>query len=127
MFFISFVVVDEDGMVDKHEHIFDVYTKMYDFIGCNVKVLSAQDLRDYYKSKHPELFIRHSDTSSSDSSDIETGCSDSSDSDASYSDTSDGSSSRFDVEVYQAAEFFVEVHSNGHFILDECSFNKVGL
>ena len=61
VFFISLVGVDKKGNVDqdehiynvgKYEHIFDIYTKWYDFVGSNVKVLSAQDLRDFYKSKH---------------------------------------------------------------------------
>ena len=52
VFFISLVGVDNEGNVDEYEHIFDVYTKNYDFLGSNVKVLSAQDLRDFYKSRH---------------------------------------------------------------------------
>ena len=52
VFFMSFVGVDEKGFVKEHEHIFDIYTKEYDFLGCDVKVLSAQDLWDFYKSKH---------------------------------------------------------------------------
>ena len=53
VFFMSFVGVDERGFVKEHEHIFDIYTKEYDFLGCDVKVISAQDLWDFYKSKHP--------------------------------------------------------------------------
>ena len=52
VFFMSFVGVDFYGFVKEHEHIFDIYTKEYDFLGCDVKVLSAQDLWDFYKSKH---------------------------------------------------------------------------
>ena len=51
VFFISLVGVDNEGNVDEHEHIFDVYTKEYDFKGSSVKVLSAQDLRDFYQSE----------------------------------------------------------------------------
>ena len=111
VFFISLVGMDNKGNVDEHEHIFDIYTKWYDFLGSNVKVLSAQDLRDYYKSKHPD----------SSTSDTDTGSNDSSDSDASYSDTCDSTS---EADVYQMAEFFVEEHSNGHFIVDECPFKR---
>ena len=53
VFFMSFVGVNSQGFVEEHEHIFDIYTKLYDFLGCDVKVISAQDLWDFYKSKHP--------------------------------------------------------------------------
>ena len=52
MFFISLVGVDEKGFVDKYKHIFDIFTKEYDFLGCDVQVISAQDLWKFYKSKH---------------------------------------------------------------------------
>ena len=52
MFFISLVGVDAYGFVDEHEHIFDLYTKLYDFQGSNVKVISAQDLLSFYASNH---------------------------------------------------------------------------
>ena len=50
---MSFVGVNAEGFVEEHEHIFDIYTKLYDFLGCNVNVISAQDLWDFFKSKHP--------------------------------------------------------------------------
>ena len=31
VFFISLVGVDENGFVDEHERIFDLYTELYDF------------------------------------------------------------------------------------------------
>ena len=52
VFFISFVGVDEMGMVDEFEHIFDIISKEYDFDECDVKVISAQDLWNFYQSKH---------------------------------------------------------------------------
>ena len=52
VFFVSLVGVDKYGFVKEHEHIFDIYTKKYDFLGCDVKVISAQDLWNFYKSKH---------------------------------------------------------------------------
>ena len=52
VFFISLVGVDEQGFVCTHEHIFDLYTKLYDFQGSNVKVISAQDLHNFYTSNH---------------------------------------------------------------------------
>ena len=52
VFFISLVGVDEDGFLDEHDHIFDLYTKLYDFQGSNVKVISAQDLHSFYTSNH---------------------------------------------------------------------------
>ena len=52
VFFVSLVGVDERGIIDENEHIFDIYTRLYDFLGCDVKVISAQDLWDFYESKH---------------------------------------------------------------------------
>ena len=51
-FFISLVGVDSKGFVEEHEHIFDIYSKEYDFFGCDVKAISAQDLWMFYDSKH---------------------------------------------------------------------------
>ena len=51
-FFISLVGVDSKGFVEEHEHIFDIYSKEYDFFGCDVKAISAQDLWMFYESKH---------------------------------------------------------------------------
>ena len=50
---MSLVGVDPEGFVVEHEHIFDIFTKEYDFLGSDVKVISAQDLWNFYKSKHP--------------------------------------------------------------------------
>ena len=45
--------MSEYGNVEEHEHIFDIYTKLYDYIlGSDVKVISAQDLWKFYESKH---------------------------------------------------------------------------
>ena len=52
VYFISLVGVNEEGFVDEHEHIFDIYTKSYDFLGHDVKVKSAQDLWDFYEANH---------------------------------------------------------------------------
>ena len=52
VFFISLVGVDSKGSVDEHEHIFDIYSKEYDFFGCDVKAISAQDLWNFYKYMH---------------------------------------------------------------------------
>ena len=72
VFFISLVGVNELGIVDNDEYIFDVYTKSYDFRGSYVKVVSAQDLWAFYESKNKganqkdvdiyfltEFFIQH--------------------------------------------------------------------
>ena len=53
VFFMSLAGVNVRGLVEKHEYIFDIYTKEYDFLGCDVKVISAQDLWSFYQSKHP--------------------------------------------------------------------------
>ena len=52
--------MDRKGFVDEHAHIFDIYTKEYDFFGFNVKVISAQDLRDFYKKHHKMKTFRNS-------------------------------------------------------------------
>ena len=52
VFFISLVGVNDKGIVDEDEYIFDIYTKLYDFHGSNVKVVSAQDLWTFYESKN---------------------------------------------------------------------------
>ena len=51
VFFISMVGVYKE-YADKHEHIFDLYTKEYDFFGTDVQVISAQDLWTFYESKN---------------------------------------------------------------------------
>ena len=57
VFFISLVGLDEDGLgfVDEYEHIFDIYTKNYDFLGSDVKVISAQDLWEFYEKNNRRL------------------------------------------------------------------------
>ena len=45
------VGVNENGSVAKNEHIFDIFTKLYDFSGSDVQVMSAQDLWKFYESK----------------------------------------------------------------------------
>ena len=72
VFFLSLVGVNGLGKVDEHEHLFDIFTKLYDFIGHKVQVLSAQDLWNFYRSKNKgaerkdvsiyelvEFFIQH--------------------------------------------------------------------
>ena len=98
VFFISLVGADKWGFVDKDEHIFDIYTKQYDFHGCNVKVISAQDLRNFY-AKHHKLdlfrnFFRRK-------------------------------AQKKKVDIYTMAEFFVDQHRNGHFVVDECPFREI--
>ena len=52
VFFISAVGVDKWGKVEEDEYIFDVYTRLYDFLGSDVRVITAQDLWHFYKSKN---------------------------------------------------------------------------
>ena len=101
VFFISLVGVDTKGFVNNHEHIFDIYTKEYDFHGCNgnVKVISAQDLKNFY-AKHPKL-----DT---------------------FKNYFRRKVQKKKVYIYTMAEFFVEQHSNGQFVVDECPFRPNG-
>ena len=72
VFFISMVGVDQQGIVDDHQHIFDIYTKLYDFLGNTVQIKSAQDLWSFYAERNKganrekiniyqlvEFFVRH--------------------------------------------------------------------
>ena len=72
VFFLSLVGVGSGGKVDEYEHLFDIFTKLYDFSGCKVQVLSAQDLWTFYQSENEgakgnavsiydlvEFFIQH--------------------------------------------------------------------
>ena len=52
VYFISLVGVNEFGIVEKDEYIFDIYTKTYEFHGSNVKVVSAPDLWVFYQSQN---------------------------------------------------------------------------
>ena len=52
VFFLSLVGVNKRGFVDEYEYIFDLFTKIYDFQGSNVQVISAHDLWAFYESKN---------------------------------------------------------------------------
>ena len=72
VFFISLVGVTGYGIVANDEYIFDIYSKLYDFHGSHVKVVSAQDIWAFYESQNKgakredvdiyflvEFFIKH--------------------------------------------------------------------
>ena len=70
VFFLSMVgihveYVEEMGnnvmFVAEHEHIFDIYSKEYDFHGTDVKVISAQDLWTFYESRNKGANPKHYD------------------------------------------------------------------
>ena len=94
VYFISLVGVDTKGKVDYHEHIFDLYTKLYDFDGVNVNVLSAQDLLSFYQRQNILQRMRRP-----------------------YRNVTN-------TDIYSLVKFFVESNPDGHFILDECPFYK---
>ena len=98
VFFISLVGTDEFGFVNYHEHIFDIYTKEYEFVGRSVKVISALDLNNFYIKHHKMETFRNVF-----SSEIHF---------------------RKTVDIYTMVKFFVEQHSNGHFVVDECPFRR---
>ena len=52
VFFISLVGSDPFGKVDDNEHIFDIYTKMYDFHATDVIAKSVQDLWEWQEEKN---------------------------------------------------------------------------
>ena len=120
VYFISMVGVNEYGVVDEHEHIFDIFTKTYDFIGSNVQVISAQDLWKFYeeqnsyikglvkkltKLEHPPLSGKICENKKKYNKYIEK---------YSYE--------RRTINIYQLVEFFIHHHPNGHYVVDECPF-----
>ena len=42
------------GKIDDYEKIFDIYTKLYDFLDTDVKVITQQDLWKFYNSHHKD-------------------------------------------------------------------------
>ena len=101
VYYISMVGADENGIVYEHEHIFDMYTKEYDFVGSNVRVISAQDLWKFYASKNKGMKLFNIFTLVEEAK-------------------------REKVDIYFLVEFFIKHHRNGHFVLDECPFSKQG-
>ena len=81
------------GKVEEHEHIFDIFTKLYDFREKNVQVISAQDLLHFYNTHQPE-----------------------------DNGTEKSNITSKEVDIYFLLQFFVEKHPDGHFIIDEFPF-----
>ena len=54
VFFISLVGVNANGFVDDDEHVYDIYTKDYDFGGSSVRFMSAQDLWEDFNVHHKQ-------------------------------------------------------------------------
>ena len=108
VYFISLVGVDKLGEISRFEHIYDVYTKLYDFVSTDVIVLSAQDLwRIYQERKQHEqptgILKRIVKSMSCGTKHNETF----------YLE---------DDEIYSVVESFIKNNANGHFIIDECPF-----
>lgn len=129
VFFVSLAGVDRCGYVDEHEYIFDLYTKLYDFQGTNVKVISAQDLWDFYESKHKpvstsvefEQNIRHKRRTFRDFFTFKKKLKERKDVNQQIKDRVE-SPDENEIDVYKMAEFFIDEHSDGHFVVDECPF-----
>ena len=81
------------GKVEEHEHIFDIFTKLYDFREKNVQVISAQDSLHFYNT-------HQSEDNGTEKSNI----------------------TSKEVDIYFLLQFFVEKHPDGHFIIDEFPF-----
>ena len=121
VYFISLVGVGRDGNVDVVEYIYDVYTKLYDFLSTDVKILSAQDLWNIYQKQHtkqreieePKGIVKRIVKAMS--CRREHG-----------SLINDGTICSKDVDIYQLVESFIKNNSDGHFIIDECPFIKQG-
>ena len=124
VYFISMVGVNEYGVVDEHEHIFDIFTKTYDFIGSNVQVISAQDLWKFYCGDYEEGHLE-SKSSGEKVTQLEH---------RPYYPTNFAtlgkigekilfsSDRRIYINIYQLVEFFIHHHPNGHYVVDECPF-----
>ena len=97
VFFISMVGANKYGVVDEHEHIFDIFTKTYDFMASNIQVKSAQDLWKFYVERNPEVKILNKFI---------------------WKQAAD----RKKITIYQLIEFFIRHHPSGHYVLDECPF-----
>ena len=92
VYFISLVGVAKHGKVDDDEHIFDLYTKLYDFDGADVEVLSAQDLLSFYQRQNILQRMRRR-----------------------YRNVTN-------TDIYSLVKLFIQSNPDGHFILDECPF-----
>ena len=117
VFFLSLLGVNALGDVEEHEHIFDIYTKEYEFAGKNVAFKSAQDLLEFYEQKsiNPNL----ADQLVGEEDDINVGIEvDITNANESLNNTIDKSK----PHIYSLVEFFIEHNSNGHFFIDECPF-----
>ena len=75
VFYISLVGTDPLTGVDEDVYIFDLYTQFYEFFGTDVKVISSQDLWQFYEKDNPtskkkdvnvyvllEYFVEHHST-----------------------------------------------------------------
>ena len=108
------VGVNERGKVDDHEHIFDIFTKLYDFSGTNVQVISAQDLWKFYEkkigeyenSKHPVKFLNPRTWKNA----------------KIFNPSTWRKALKKNVDIYELVLFFILHHPSAHYILDECPF-----
>ena len=58
VFFMSLVGVSFQGYVEEYEYIFDIYTKVYDSLGCRDKVSSALYLWNFNNARISIRFLK---------------------------------------------------------------------
>ena len=105
------------GRIGEAEYVFDIYTKLYDFVGTDVNVLNAQDLWEFYGKRENLRQIKHKMTGNSYNEALESKGTDTNlIPHASYDKTPYGRS----FTIYSLIEYFIENHPYGHFIIDEC-------
>ena len=51
IYYISLLGVEDNGVVENDDYIFDTYTKLYDFCGTDVNVINAQDLWHFFEQR----------------------------------------------------------------------------
>ena len=110
--------VHEDGSIDEHEYIFDIYTKEYDFQSYDVKAKSMQDIKSYVIANWNKYKARYrGEIDKLEKEWIER----------------NRRGERLEemygfirkkIDVYSSLKFFVSHHSNGHYVFDECPITQ---
>ena len=123
IYYISLLGVEDNGVVENDDYIFDTYTKLYDFCGTDVNVINAQDLWQFFEKNYSQsdsCCTNYMATSSFSYTcheqlhrQLQVGM-------RFREDRNIIPILRWTTCIYSLVEFFVERHSNCHFFIDEC-------